>query len=238
MRVLAIWMLGCVIAIPQLALAEANVAAGKAAYASCAACHGALKQEAGLRLDAARLIREGGDSGEAIKVGDAVNSLLLHRVASEDPEVRMPPEGEGEQLTPEQLHLLREWVNAGAIAPQDEVIPTAPTEHWAYQLPVKAAMPSTDNADWQTNPIDAFIAQQQADEDYLEAKVDIGAYFAIHKGLSDVGDAAAAMALFDGSASSLNRAVVAIDDYHQDALSADGGFLLPLIGVLDDPFSG
>lgn len=84
----------------------------------------------------------------------------------------------------------------------------------------------------------AFIAQQQADEDYLEAKVDIGAYFAIHKGISDVGEASAAMALFDGSAASLNRAVDAIDDYHQDTLSADGGFLLPLIGVLDDPFSG
>ncbi|WP_281993332.1 DUF4214 domain-containing protein [Sulfitobacter geojensis] len=84
----------------------------------------------------------------------------------------------------------------------------------------------------------AFIAQQRADEDYLEAKVDIGAYYAIHKGLSDVSDASAAMALFDGSAASLNRAVDAIDDYHQDALSADGGFLLPLIGVLDDPFSG
>jgi hypothetical protein len=84
----------------------------------------------------------------------------------------------------------------------------------------------------------AFIAQQQADEDYLEAKVDIGAYFAIHKGLSDVADAAAAMALFDGTAASLTDAVDAIDVYHQDALSADGGFLLPLIGVLDDPFSG
>ncbi|MDF3415947.1 DUF4214 domain-containing protein [Sulfitobacter sp. M57] len=83
----------------------------------------------------------------------------------------------------------------------------------------------------------AFIAQQQADENFLESKVDIGAYFAIHKGMSDVSDASAAMALFDGSAASLNRAVDAIDDYHQDALGADGGFLLPLVGVLDDPFS-
>ncbi|MCR9120549.1 MAG: hypothetical protein NXI22_26750, partial [bacterium] len=29
----------------------------------CGACHGALKQEAGLRLDAIQLIRKGGDSG-------------------------------------------------------------------------------------------------------------------------------------------------------------------------------
>lgn len=85
----------------------------------------------------------------------------------------------------------------------------------------------------------AFIAQQQADQAYLETKVDIGSYFAIHRGMSDVSDATAAMALYDGSAASLNRAVDAIDDYHQDALDPNNGdFLLPLVGVLDDPFTG
>ncbi|APZ95905.1 Planctomycete cytochrome C [Fuerstiella marisgermanici] len=126
----------------------------------CAACHGALKQEAGLRLDAAKLIHKGGDSGAVIDVANAANSLLLDRVTEEDADVRMPPEGEGERLTPEQLQLVTDWINAGADAPPDEAIPTDPAEHWAYQSPVRPAVPSVENAEWQTNPIDAFIAQQ------------------------------------------------------------------------------
>ena len=39
-----------------------------------------------------------------------------------------------------------------------------------------------------------FIDQQQADQQYLATKIDIGAYFAVHKGMSDVDNAIAAMA--------------------------------------------
>ena len=41
----------------------------------CSACHGALKQNAGLRLDAAALIRKGGDSGPAVVPGSTSESL-------------------------------------------------------------------------------------------------------------------------------------------------------------------
>lgn len=126
----------------------------------CAACHGALKQEAGLRLDAARLIRRGGDSGAVIDVDDSANSLLLSRVAAEDPDVRMPPEGEGEKLTQEEILLLRKWIESGAIAPEDETIPPDPSHHWAYQPPVQKPVPQISDAAWRTNPIDAFIAQR------------------------------------------------------------------------------
>ena len=82
-----------------------------------------------------------------------------------------------------------------------------------------------------------FISQQLADQAYLSNKTDLGAYYAVHKGMSDVGNASAAMALFDGSQQSLDSAVAAIDGYHQAALSATTGeFLMPLVGVLDDPF--
>ncbi|MEP5729786.1 MAG: DUF4214 domain-containing protein [Sulfitobacter sp.] len=81
-----------------------------------------------------------------------------------------------------------------------------------------------------------FIAQQLADQAYLSNKTDLGAYYAVHKGMSDVGNASAAMALFDGSQQSLESAVAAIDGYHQAALSSTTGqFLMPLVGVLDDP---
>lgn len=131
----------------------------------CSACHGALKQEAGLRLDAASLIRRGGDSGAAIKVGDAASSRVILRVTAEDPDERMPPQGEGEQLKPEQLDLLRKWINAGALAPAEEEIPADPAEHWAYLSPIRVSVPSTgdaNSADWQGNPIDAFVAEQHS----------------------------------------------------------------------------
>lgn len=84
----------------------------------------------------------------------------------------------------------------------------------------------------------AFVDQQLEDRAYLENKTDIGAYFAVHRGMSDLANAAAAMALFDGTASSVNSAVAAIDAYFEDALDPiNGEFLMPLIGVLDDPFS-
>ena len=83
-----------------------------------------------------------------------------------------------------------------------------------------------------------FIAQQLADQQYLATKTDIGGYFAVTYGMSNVDNAAAAMALFDGTAASINAAVAAIDGYYQDALDpSTGEFLMPLVGVLDNPFA-
>ncbi|WP_188484241.1 hypothetical protein [Marivita lacus] len=67
--------------------------------------------------------------------------------------------------------------------------------------------------------------------------MDIDAYFAVHRGMSDVGNASAAMALFDGFQASINQAVAAIDGYYQDALDPNNGeFLMQVVGVLDNPF--
>jgi len=73
----------------------------------CYACHGPLKQNAGLRLDTAALAIKGGDSGPAVKAGDVTGSLLLERVSATDPAERMPPEHEGEPLTAAQIVVLR-----------------------------------------------------------------------------------------------------------------------------------
>lgn len=119
----------------------------------CFACHGALKQEAGLRLDAAQLIRAGGDSGPAITPGSSQDSLLIARVAAENISERMPPEGEGEALSAEQLAKLRLWIDQGAPAPE-EPIPPDPRQHWAYQPPTRANTPPS---------IDAFLAVRHAE---------------------------------------------------------------------------
>ena len=74
----------------------------------CYACHGSLKQEAGVRLDTAASIKQLTDDGQT----------LLTRVASKDTELRMPPEGA--PLTPGQIEAIRHWISQGAPAPKTE----------------------------------------------------------------------------------------------------------------------
>jgi hypothetical protein len=77
-----------------------------------------------------------------------------------------------------------------------------------------------------------------ADAAYLEAKTDVGVYFSAIKGLSDYDDTVAVMNIFDGSAASITNAVAEIDRLYVEALDPDTGeFLMPLVGVIDDPFA-
>lgn len=83
-----------------------------------------------------------------------------------------------------------------------------------------------------------LVANLLADQAYLASKVDLGAYFAVHKGMFDVSNASHAMSLYDGSRASIEAAVDAIDGFFANASDpTDGEFLMPLVGVLDDPFS-
>jgi hypothetical protein len=93
-------------------------------------------------------------------------------------------------------------------------------------------------ADPQPGASQEFVDQQLADREYLANKTDIGIYFAVTRGMSDVEDAASAMELFDGSPASIASAKDAIDSAYADALDPeDGEFLLQLVGVVDDPFA-
>ena len=47
----------------------------------CSSCHGALKQEAGLRLDAGSLVRLGGDSGAARDAADRDGTVVCRAAA-------------------------------------------------------------------------------------------------------------------------------------------------------------
>ena len=82
-----------------------------------------------------------------------------------------------------------------------------------------------------------FAAQQMIDQAYLEHKTDIGTYFAATRGMSELSDAKAVMQIFDGSLSSLNAARAATDALYESAVATEGGaFLVPIVGILDDPF--
>ena len=126
----------------------------------CYACHGALKQEANLRLDTVASMSAGGENGTAIQPGNAINSLLLQRVTAHDESIRMPPEGE--PLSPTQIESIKKWLNDGAKYPPDEQAERAPKEHWAFRTPISPTLPIIVPSNGTANPIDAFLAEQHA----------------------------------------------------------------------------
>lgn len=125
----------------------------------CAACHGALKQESGLRLDYGQGIHAGGDSGPVIDTASTEDSELLARIRTEDSSLRMPPENEGAPLDEADIKHLQEWIEQGASFPESEQAPAGPQEHWAYQSVSRPAVPRIETTSkWATtNPIDAFV---------------------------------------------------------------------------------
>jgi hypothetical protein len=126
----------------------------------CYSCHGALKQEGGLRLDTAAAILRGGDSGPSIVPRQADGQLIIERLTAADIDERMPPEGEGAAWKPEEVALLQNWITAGAPAPADERPEPDPREHWAFRAPERPAVPTVKNQAWVRNPIDAFVASE------------------------------------------------------------------------------
>jgi len=122
----------------------------------CYACHGALRQQSGLRLDAVQLIREGGDRGPSISPGNIEESTLIAAIRETGDIERMPPADESAPLSEEQISLLENWIRQGAEA-ADEPVPPDPGSHWAYQSPAKAGVPDVNRPLWQKSPVDAFL---------------------------------------------------------------------------------
>ncbi len=86
---------------------------------SCVSCHGAQRPKSGFRLDNRESALKGGDNGKAIIPSDSTNSPLILVVAGLHDNIdRMPPKGKGNPLTPEEIGLLRAWIDQGAAWPQ------------------------------------------------------------------------------------------------------------------------
>lgn len=126
--------------------------------ARCYACHGALQQKADLRLDTAKSILAGGDSGPAVVPKKSGESLLLKHVRKEDGLAQMPPPSDGEHLKPAEIEKLAAWIDAGAVAPPNEQADPDPRDHWAFRAPKRPALPPVNReATPSANPIDRFL---------------------------------------------------------------------------------
>src|SRR6516164_6583029 len=78
--------------------------------AHCWKCHGESKHESGLSLHRREAALAGGDSGKEFEAGKSAESRLIRYVSGLDSDTVMPPEGEGERLSAEQVGLLRAWI--------------------------------------------------------------------------------------------------------------------------------
>ena len=132
--------------------------------AKCVACHGGLRQKSNLRLDTVKFAFKGGDNGPAIKAGDSSNSPLIEAVLGTSGRTKMPIDAE--ELKPDQIDIIRRWIDAGAKAPDDEPV-ADPRDHWAFKKPVGQVFNLPRPAGQvenlpHKNPIDSFLAVEHA----------------------------------------------------------------------------
>ncbi len=81
----------------------------------CAVCHSDNIKESKLDLGSYESLMKGGKRGAAIVAGKSGDSLLI-KLAGKTQKPAMPPKGE-EPLTPEELALIKMWIDQGAKAP-------------------------------------------------------------------------------------------------------------------------
>ncbi|MDG2467849.1 MAG: DUF1549 domain-containing protein, partial [Pirellulaceae bacterium] len=117
---------------------------------NCFACHGPDEnvREAGLRLDKQDSAYGELESGlTAVVPGQSGQSELLHRILSDDSDLKMPPEDSGKKLTVKQQEMIKSWIDGGAKWDR----------HWAFVPPVSPQIPA-EIMDWSgRNTLDRFV---------------------------------------------------------------------------------
>jgi hypothetical protein len=82
---------------------------------SCYKCHAGERPKGHFLLTSREAALKGGTKGVDIISGQSAKSPLIHFVARMVPDMEMPPEGKGTSLTPEQIGLLRAWIDQGVV---------------------------------------------------------------------------------------------------------------------------
>ncbi|MAT14833.1 MAG: hypothetical protein CMJ46_06130 [Planctomyces sp.] len=117
---------------------------------TCFTCHGPSDKdrEAGLRFDIEESAKSELDSGvRAIVPGNLDESELYQRITSTDEYMVMPPADSHKQLKPEQIELLKKWIEQGAKW----------EDHWSFITPQLPELPVNKTDSWTRNEIDHFI---------------------------------------------------------------------------------
>ena len=116
--------------------------------AACVKCHAKGKDKGGLSLENRAMFLKGGDTREAAVSGDSAKSLIVELVASTDSDSVMPKKGT--KWTPEQVGLLRAWIDQGAKWPDGITFAKPPPQNLT---PRKVAPPAGEG-----NAVDRLLA--------------------------------------------------------------------------------
>ena len=110
---------------------------------ACYHCHGpdAGAREADLRFD---------DRDAALDADIWKSGVMLERLTTDDPDLRMPPPDSKRRLRKRDREKLKRWVAGGADWPEDD-------RHWSFIPPVRPDLPQVSLEDWPRNPIDRFV---------------------------------------------------------------------------------
>jgi hypothetical protein len=122
---------------------------------NCFSCHGPDPEmrKANLRLDLEEsAFKKRPGKPDAIVPGHPDSSELIRRIESKDPHYLMPQsaQGEAKPMKPEEVAVLRQWVAEGAHY----------RPHWAFEKPVRPAVPQVQAAGWAKTPIDVFVLER------------------------------------------------------------------------------
>ncbi|MEQ8848976.1 PSD1 and planctomycete cytochrome C domain-containing protein [Botrimarina sp.] len=120
--------------------------------AKCFFCHGPdeATREAGLRLDEEQAAYEDRGGYSAVVPGDPQASEVVLRIEETEPSMQMPPPDSGKSLSPDEIDVLRRWIEQGG-----EYRP-----HWAFE-PVRRPGPPDGAA---AHPIDRFIGRRLTEQ--------------------------------------------------------------------------
>lgn len=136
--------------------------------ARCVSCHGAEKQEGGLRLDTRAAAIQGGTSGPALVPGKPEESLLVRAVTFLDRDLQMPPK---QRLRKDEVELLTEWVHTGAAWPE-RALSTSPSDGQApigdafqdERNPIRQIFQGERLDLWSLKPVSAASPESSIDE--------------------------------------------------------------------------
>jgi hypothetical protein len=125
---------------------------------SCVGCHRGVAARGKLALDTRAGMLRGGESGPAIAPGDSSASLLLEMVRGDEP----PMPQDGPPLSPAEIEVLTQWVDAGAPWVADQVLQDRRDGQawWSLSELVRPPLPTNNDL---SHPIDRFIAAKLAE---------------------------------------------------------------------------
>jgi len=127
---------------------------------ACAKCHTDGNYKGSFSMDTREALLESG----SVEVGKSGESDLIERLTSDDPELRMPQEGD--PLTAEQVAMLRNWIDQGLIWEEGFSFKQS-----TYEAPLAPRRPEIPPANENySNPIDLILQPYLASQEVsLEA---------------------------------------------------------------------